>query len=91
MTALINATEIDVQLVRLLNHNPCILNHISVVAKLQQEDGSFAGDEWGEIDTRFSCIILLHLFCGSLFLTLSLYFVSLYRHCSRIFGDIGET
>ena len=24
------------------------------VAGLQQEDGSFAGDEWGEIDTRFS-------------------------------------
>ncbi|XP_057845910.2 geranylgeranyl transferase type-2 subunit beta 1 isoform X3 [Cryptomeria japonica] len=32
---------------------------------LQQEDGSFAGDEWGEIDTRFSycavcCLSILH-------------------------------
>jgi geranylgeranyl transferase type-2 subunit beta len=26
----------------------------SYVAGLQQKDGSFAGDEWGEIDTRFS-------------------------------------
>jgi hypothetical protein len=26
----------------------CIID----VAKLQQDDGSFAGDEWGEIDTR---------------------------------------
>lgn len=24
------------------------------VAKLQQEDGSFVGDAWGEVDTRFS-------------------------------------
>lgn len=26
----------------------------SFIANLQQDDGSFAGDEWGEIDTRFS-------------------------------------
>lgn len=26
----------------------------SYVAGLQQSDGSFAGDKWGEIDTRFS-------------------------------------
>ncbi|MQL98346.1 hypothetical protein Taro_031050 [Colocasia esculenta] len=35
------------------------------VAGLQNEDGSFSGDEWGEIDTRFSycaicCLSLLH-------------------------------
>jgi geranylgeranyl transferase type-2 subunit beta len=35
-----------------------------VVASLQQPDGSFAGDRWGEIDTRFSycalsCLSLL--------------------------------
>lgn len=24
------------------------------VSSLQQEDGSFFGDEWGEVDTRFS-------------------------------------
>ena len=27
---------------------------ISFIVSLQQPDGSFAGDEWGEIDTRFS-------------------------------------
>jgi geranylgeranyl transferase type-2 subunit beta len=27
---------------------------VQFVSKLQQPDGSFAGDEWGEIDTRFS-------------------------------------
>mmetsp|Transcript_10723 Transcript_10723/g.18047 ORF Transcript_10723/g.18047 Transcript_10723/m.18047 type:complete len:181 (-) Transcript_10723:607-1149(-) len=27
---------------------------VAFVAGLQQEDGSFAGDKWGEIDTRFS-------------------------------------
>ena len=37
---------------------------VSYVSQLQQEDGSFAGDEWGEIDTRFSfcavaCLALL--------------------------------
>ena len=35
------------------------------IVGLQQEDGSFAGDEWGEIDTRFSycavcCLSILH-------------------------------
>ena len=29
------------------------------VSSLQQPDGSFAGDEWGEIDTRFSYCALL--------------------------------
>ena len=33
-----------------INDDPYIL----VIAGLQQPDGSFAGDEWGEIDTRFS-------------------------------------
>jgi geranylgeranyl transferase type-2 subunit beta len=27
---------------------------VSYVASLQQSDGSFSGDQWGEIDTRFS-------------------------------------
>ena len=31
------------------------------VVTLQQEDGSFAGDEWGEIDTRFSYCALSSL------------------------------
>lgn len=33
----------------------------SYVASLQQADGSFAGDEWGEIDTRFSYCALSSL------------------------------
>ena len=36
---------------------------ISYVKNLQQEDGSFAGDKWGEIDTRFS-------FCAAAILSL---------------------
>ena len=37
---------------------------VEYVAGLQQADGSFAGDEWGEIDTRFtycalSCLSIL--------------------------------
>lgn len=31
------------------------------ISSLQQEDGSFAGDEWGEIDTRFSYCALSSL------------------------------
>ncbi|KAK1310698.1 hypothetical protein QJS10_CPA08g01408 [Acorus calamus] len=46
----------------------CILLYVgssSDVAGLQNEDGSFSGDMWGEIDTRFSycsicCLALLH-------------------------------
>lgn len=37
---------------------------MSYVSKLQQDDGSFTGDKWGEIDTRYSfcalaCLSLL--------------------------------
>jgi hypothetical protein len=31
------------------------------VASLQQPDGSFTGDQWGEVDTRFSYCALLCL------------------------------
>lgn len=31
------------------------------IANLQQDDGSFAGDEWGEIDTRFTYCALSSL------------------------------
>lgn len=34
---------------------------IGFIAGLQQEDGSFAGDKWGEIDTRFSYCALSSL------------------------------
>lgn len=37
-----------------VNHVPNISTHILTdVAKLQQPDGSFVGDQWGEIDTRY--------------------------------------
>ena len=37
---------------------------VSYISGLQQEDGSFFGDKWGEVDTRFSfcavaCLSLL--------------------------------
>lgn len=36
------------------------------VAGLQKEDGSFVGDEWGEVDTRFvycalNCLYVAHV------------------------------
>ncbi|EPZ36630.1 Geranylgeranyl transferase type-2 subunit beta domain-containing protein [Rozella allomycis CSF55] len=41
--------------------------NLSDVKSLQQENGSFAGDEWGEIDTRFSyCAISTLSILGSL-------------------------
>ena len=37
------------------------------VASLQQPDGSFAGDKWGEIDTRFSyCALSILSLLGNL-------------------------
>nr|XP_027122959.1 geranylgeranyl transferase type-2 subunit beta 1-like isoform X2 [Coffea arabica]XP_027122960.1 geranylgeranyl transferase type-2 subunit beta 1-like isoform X2 [Coffea arabica] len=35
--------------------------HESDIAGLQNNDGSFSGDMWGEIDTRFSCVAILSL------------------------------
>lgn len=45
------------------------------VSKLQQDDGSFTGDKWGEIDTRYSfcalaCLSLLVSILYSLILLL---------------------
>ena len=40
---------------------------VQFVASLQQEDGSFAGDKWGEIDTRFSyCALSIMSILGQL-------------------------
>ena len=40
---------------------------VSFVAGLQKPDGSFAGDQWGEIDTRFSyCALSILSILGSL-------------------------
>jgi len=40
---------------------------VSYVAGLQQADGSFAGDKWGEIDTRFSyCALSILSILGKL-------------------------
>ncbi len=37
-----------------LHHTPSqiVPVHLADVVSLQREDGSFAGDEWGEVDTR---------------------------------------
>jgi len=43
---------------RLISIKPRLIKFIS---SLQQEDGSFAGDEWGEVDTRFTYCALSSL------------------------------
>ncbi|KAF5178876.1 Geranylgeranyl transferase type-2 subunit beta [Thalictrum thalictroides] len=45
--------------------SPCLLDRKLDICGLQNEDGSFSGDIWGEVDTRFSyiaicCLSLLH-------------------------------
>ena len=62
------------------------------VASLQQPDGSFAGDEWGEVDTRFTycalnCLALLHSL-HLVDLPLALSFVSLCRNFDGGFGAV---
>ena len=43
---------------------PSIVNYVK---NLQQGDGSFAGDKWGEIDTRFSfCAVAILSLLGQL-------------------------
>ncbi|KAJ6974227.1 geranylgeranyl transferase type-2 subunit beta 1-like isoform X2 [Populus alba x Populus x berolinensis] len=42
-----------------------LLNFMPDISGLQNEDGSFSGDEWGEVDSRFSylaicCLSILH-------------------------------
>ncbi|KAL0367103.1 UNVERIFIED_CONTAM: Geranylgeranyl transferase type-2 subunit beta 1 [Sesamum radiatum] len=48
-----------------IGHDPHILYTLSAIqldiASLQNEDGSFSGDMWGEIDTRFSYIAICSL------------------------------
>ena len=40
---------------------------VDYVKSLQQDDGSFAGDKWGEIDTRFSfCAVAILALLGQL-------------------------
>ena len=40
---------------------------VRYVASLQQSDGSFSGDQWGEIDTRFSyCALSILSILGQL-------------------------
>ena len=51
-------------------HDENVLNIPSIVSyvkSLQQEDGSFAMDKWGEIDTRFSfCAVAILSLIGHL-------------------------
>lgn len=64
----------------------------SFIASLQREDGSFAGDKWGEIDTRFSycalsaLAILGQLDNGHINKTKALQFV---RSCRNFDGGFG--
>lgn len=59
----------------------------SFVASLQQPDGSFAGDKWGEVDTRFSyCALSVLSLLGELHseaidLHKAIDFVVRYRTC----------
>jgi geranylgeranyl transferase type-2 subunit beta len=58
---------------------------VSFVKALQQEDGSFFGDKWGEVDTRFSfcavaCLALLVIIVISLLIASLMIFVT----CCRI-------
>ena len=40
---------------------------VSYVKRLQQKDGSFTGDKWGEVDTRFSfCAVAILSLLGHL-------------------------
>ena len=40
---------------------------VSYVKSLQKEDGSFTGDKWGEVDTRFSfCAVAILSLLGHL-------------------------
>ena len=44
-----------------------ITSIVTYVKNLQQKDGSFAGDKWGEIDTRFSfCAVAILALLGRL-------------------------
>lgn len=61
---------------------------VRYVSGLQNEDGSFSGDKWGEVDTRFSfcavaCLALL-VGAGAGF-SFFLFFSSAYS-TSRLFG-----
>jgi hypothetical protein len=57
------------------------------IAGLQTEDGSFAGDEWGEIDTRY-----MPCFCSEHFLKNSLVgmfdFFSVLQPCQMYFSSL---
>ncbi|MCO5614026.1 hypothetical protein L7F22_068306 [Adiantum nelumboides] len=62
------------------------------ISQLQQEDGSFAGDEWGEIDTRFSycaiCCLSLLKRLEKINLTKAVEFVAA---CKNFDGGFGCT
>lgn len=49
---------------------------VAYIRSLQQPDGSFTGDKWGEVDTRFSfCAVA----CLSLLVSLFFYLVTTFR------------
>lgn len=60
---------------------------VSYVHSLQNEDGSFSGDQWGEIDTRFSfcALAILHLLVSCKF---SIYCIMLSQFIKTIISNI---
>ncbi len=62
---------------------------VNYVKKLQNEDGSFCGDQWGEVDTRFSmCAVacLALLVCG--FTGCNFYMINIY-FCTHFYSREG--
>jgi geranylgeranyl transferase type-2 subunit beta len=64
---------------------------IQFIVSLQQEDGSFAGDQWGEIDTRFSYCALSALSLLSSFDRIDLSkAVEYIASCQNLDGGFGS-
>jgi geranylgeranyl transferase type-2 subunit beta len=64
---------------------------IQFIVSLQQEDGSFAGDQWGEIDTRFSYCALSALSILSSFDRIDLSkAVEYIASCQNLDGGFGS-
>lgn len=61
------------------------------VSRLQQSDGSFVGDEWGEVDTRFSyCALSCLSLLGRLDAMNIVSAVDFVRRCQNFDGGFGS-
>ena len=69
-----------------------VISSFSVVANLQQPDGSFCGDQWGEVDTRFSyCALNCLSLLGRLDLISIPRAVDFVMRCMNFDGGFGST